>query len=133
MLTNAPRSRVNLETPFGGNNRFLIKSWIHLVSVSATQQPNQLRYVQIIMTSTDFILPQESLVLVTGVNGYIASHVVDQLLERGYRVRGTVRNAAKASWLQELYARRHGSGKFELASIPDYTKPEAFADVLKGA
>ena len=84
------------------------------------------------MTSTDFILPQGSLVLVTGVSGFIASHIVDQLLERGYRVRGTVRNAAKASWLQGLYDKRHGSGKFELASIPDYTKAEAYTDVLKG-
>ncbi|KAL9044149.1 MAG: hypothetical protein Q9214_002692 [Letrouitia sp. 1 TL-2023] len=84
------------------------------------------------MAITDFILPQGSLVLVTGVTGFLASHVVDQLLERGYRVRGTVRNAAKASWVLELYNSRHGSGKFELASIPDYTKPEAFTDALKG-
>ncbi|KAL9613932.1 MAG: hypothetical protein Q9167_001546 [Letrouitia subvulpina] len=83
------------------------------------------------MAFPDFILPQGSLVLVTGVNGFLASHVVDQLLERGYRVRGTVRNAAKASWLQELFDRRHGSGKFELVSIPDYAKPEAFNSVLK--
>ena len=32
------------------------------------------------------------LVLVTGANGYLAAHVVQQLLESGYRVRGTVRN-----------------------------------------
>jgi nucleoside-diphosphate-sugar epimerase len=31
-------------------------------------------------------------VLVTGASGYIASHIVKQLLEKGYRVRGTVRN-----------------------------------------
>lgn len=32
------------------------------------------------------------LVLVTGASGYIATHIVKQLLEHGYRVRGTVRN-----------------------------------------
>ncbi|KAF7509703.1 hypothetical protein GJ744_007574 [Endocarpon pusillum] len=83
------------------------------------------------MASTDFILPQGSLVLVTGANGFIASHIVDQLLQRGYRVRGTVRNAAKASWVQELFDKRHDGGKFELSTISDYTKPEAFIDVLK--
>lgn len=35
------------------------------------------------------------LVLVTGLTGYIASHVSAKLLEKGYRVRGTVRNKAK--------------------------------------
>ncbi len=34
-------------------------------------------------------------VLVTGITGYIASHVATKLVERGYKVRGTVRNKAK--------------------------------------
>lgn len=91
-----------------------------------------LGYTTTTMASTDFILPQGSVVLVTGANGYIASHIVDQLLQRGYRVRGTVRNVAKASWVQELFDKRYDSGRFELTSISDYTKPEAFTDVLKG-
>lgn len=36
-----------------------------------------------------------SALLVTGANGYIGSHVVDQLLAAGYRVRGTARDAKK--------------------------------------
>ena len=36
----------------------------------------------------------EDLILVTGANGYIASHLVKQLLEAGYRVRGTVRKVS---------------------------------------
>lgn len=35
------------------------------------------------------------LVLVTGITGYIASHVAKKLIDKGYRVRGTVRNKAK--------------------------------------
>ena len=35
-------------------------------------------------------------VLVTGITGYIASHVTARLLEKGFAVRGTARNAAKA-------------------------------------
>ena len=34
-------------------------------------------------------------VLVTGITGYIASHVTAKLIGRGFRVRGTVRSAAK--------------------------------------
>lgn len=34
-------------------------------------------------------------VLVTGLSGFIASHVAVKLLEQGYKVRGTVRNLAK--------------------------------------
>jgi len=34
----------------------------------------------------------DKLVLVTGISGYLASHVADQLLKAGYRVRGTVRS-----------------------------------------
>lgn len=33
-------------------------------------------------------------VLVTGATGYIASHVINELLQRGYKVVGTVRNLA---------------------------------------
>jgi len=32
------------------------------------------------------------LVCVTGASGYIASHIVHQLLQKGYRVHGTVRS-----------------------------------------
>ncbi|KAG8526532.1 uncharacterized protein KY384_008732 [Bacidia gigantensis] len=83
------------------------------------------------MAPTDLILPSNSLVLVTGASGYIASHIVDQLLERGYRVRGSVRNAAKSSFLNELYSKRHGDGKFELIGIADYMKPEGYTEALK--
>lgn len=37
------------------------------------------------------------LVLVTGISGFIASHVTAGLLEQGYAVRGTVRNEAKGT------------------------------------
>lgn len=32
------------------------------------------------------------LILVTGASGFLASHIVKQLLEKGYRVRGTIRS-----------------------------------------
>jgi dihydroflavonol-4-reductase len=36
-------------------------------------------------------------ILVTGATGFVASHIVQQLLAAGYRVRGTVRNTASKS------------------------------------
>lgn len=47
----------------------------------------------------------EKPVCVTGASGFIAAHVVRELLERGYRVRGTVRsvkNPAKNAFLTSL-------------------------------
>ena len=37
-------------------------------------------------------LNDQELILVTGASGYLASHIVKQLLELGCRVRGTVRS-----------------------------------------
>ncbi|XP_076453642.1 uncharacterized protein LOC143288872 [Babylonia areolata] len=42
-------------------------------------------------------------VLVTGASGYLASHVVQQLLEAGHMVRGTVRNVKDEVKVQHLY------------------------------
>lgn len=46
-----------------------------------------------------------AVVLVTGMSGYIAAHVTQQLQEAGYRVRGTVRslsNEEKVAPLKNL-------------------------------
>lgn len=34
----------------------------------------------------------EEVLCVTGASGFLAGHIVKQLLEKGYRVRGTVRS-----------------------------------------
>ena len=47
----------------------------------------------------------DELVLVTGASGYIAAHIIQQLLENGYKVRGTVRslrNEQKVAPLRKL-------------------------------
>ena len=43
-------------------------------------------------------------ILVTGITGFIAKHVTLELLNRGYRVRGTLRDAAKGVELKSLFA-----------------------------
>lgn len=81
---------------------------------------------------TNPIIPPNSLILVTGVNGLIASHIADQLLTAGYRVRGTVRDLAKSSWITPLLEARHGTGRFELIKVPNLTEPGIWPPAVAG-
>jgi len=78
------------------------------------------------------VIPKGSLVLVTGANGFIASHVVDQLLESGYHVRGTVRNISKCQWMEEQFNSKYGAGKLELVVVSDMSAKGAYDDAVKG-
>ncbi|KAF9644895.1 NAD(P)-binding protein [Thelephora ganbajun] len=69
------------------------------------------------------------LVLVTGVNGFLGAHVVDQLVHKGYRVRGTVRGARLAA-NQEIYQKIYGS-VVEIVAIDDIIKGD-FTATLQG-
>lgn len=63
-------------------------------------------------------------VLVTGASGFIAGHCIEQLLARGYRVRGTVRSLASADKVAHLRALPGaGEGALELweANLEDDT------------
>ncbi|GKZ36198.1 hypothetical protein AbraIFM66950_007194 [Aspergillus brasiliensis] len=83
-------------------------------------------------TSANTAIPEGSWVLVTGVNGYVASHTADQLLQRGYRVRGTVRNLSKSQWVEDLFREKYGVDHFELVQVEDMTVPGAFDQAVKG-
>ncbi|KAG8928104.1 methylglyoxal reductase (NADPH-dependent) gre2 [Tulasnella sp. 419] len=69
-----------------------------------------------------------SKVLVTGANGFIGSHITKALLERGFSVRGTVRDENKGEALLKLF----NSDKLEYVVIPDVAAPGAFDDAVKG-
>ncbi|KAI1448582.1 NAD(P)-binding protein [Annulohypoxylon stygium] len=73
-----------------------------------------------------------SLVLVTGANGFIAGHIVDQILQHGYRVRGTVRDVSRDQWLTGHFEEKYGPGKFELVEVSDMLADGVFDKVLKG-
>lgn len=77
-------------------------------------------------------IPLGSWILVTGVNGLVASNIANLLLEMGYKVRGTVRNPAKASWMQEKFDKLYGKGKFELVAVEDLAHEGAFDEAVKG-
>ena len=62
----------------------------------------------------------------TGASGFIATHIIKQLLEEGYSVRGTVRSLAdedKVKKLNELCP--DAENKLELVEA-DLTKPESW-------
>jgi dihydroflavonol-4-reductase len=70
-------------------------------------------------------------VCVTGASGFIASHVVAELLARGYHVRGTVRSLKKESQLAHLRALPGASERLTLVEA-DLLGPRAFDDVVQG-
>ncbi|EED78053.1 predicted protein [Postia placenta Mad-698-R] len=51
-------------------------------------------------------LQSNSLIVVTGITGYIASHVGLAALQAGHRVRGTVRDQKRAEELKNAYAKQ---------------------------
>ncbi|CAJ0600265.1 unnamed protein product [Cylicocyclus nassatus] len=78
----------------------------------------------------DHLNNNETLVLVTGASGYIASHCVKLLLSEGYRVRGTVRNLKnekKVGPVRQLQK----DDRLELVEA-DLLRPDGWASVVSG-
>ncbi|GAA5880689.1 hypothetical protein JCM16303_004313 [Sporobolomyces ruberrimus] len=83
------------------------------------------------MNQTELALPKGSLVLVTGANGFVASHVIEQLLLHGYRVRGTVRAPEKLDTLKRRWDDKFPD-QFEYAVVEDICVDHAFDEAMKG-
>lgn len=69
------------------------------------------------MSTADAATPAERRICVTGASGYVGTHIVRELLERGYLVRGTVRSLrdpAKTAHLRGLAAGLEASERLEL-------------------
>ncbi|KAJ6632302.1 hypothetical protein B0H10DRAFT_1976889 [Mycena sp. CBHHK59/15] len=80
------------------------------------------------LTLWKFDLMSAGLIFVTGASGFLGSHVVLQLLEKGYRVRAAARGA-KADHLKSSYASYND--RFEVVKIADITHDQ-FPDALVG-
>ncbi|KAE9380712.1 NAD(P)-binding protein [Stipitochalara longipes BDJ] len=77
-------------------------------------------------------IPDGSLVLVIGAASFVGSHVVDEFLKKGYKVRATDYDTSKASWLAEEQFKSYvASGNFEFICVPDILAENAFVEVLK--
>ncbi|RFU81296.1 aldehyde reductase [Trichoderma arundinaceum] len=82
---------------------------------------------------SQFSIPTGSIVVVSGANGNIASHIADQLIKAGYVVRGTVRDVKKNDWLIDHFSNIYGPGKIELVEVPDMSVRGGFDEAVKGA
>ncbi|KAL2419328.1 hypothetical protein ABEF95_009882 [Exophiala dermatitidis] len=71
------------------------------------------------------------IILVTGINGYIASHIGLQLLEQGYTVRGTSRSPAAKEHLLTGAFRNH-KHRYKHVVVQDITVPGAFDEAVRG-
>lgn len=72
-----------------------------------------------------------STVLITGINGYIASVLGMQLLEAGYSIRGTTRRLSSVDPLLEgPYAPY--IDRVNIYEVPDMTVSGAFDEAAKG-
>jgi nucleoside-diphosphate-sugar epimerase len=81
------------------------------------------------MPQKNYAIPPGSHVLVTGANGYIASHVCDILLGLGYIVCGTVR--AEKPWLDEFFANKYGKDKYKSVIVPAIEDEHAFDVIMQ--
>ena len=70
-------------------------------------------------------------VMVTGINGYIASTIGFHLLSNGYNLRGTVRSSKSAAPLLDGAYKDYAS-RVQIFEVPDITIPGAFDEAVKG-
>ncbi|KAJ5815996.1 hypothetical protein N7447_008229 [Penicillium robsamsonii] len=80
--------------------------------------------------TTSYLLPVNTLVLVTGANGFIASHTIDQLLQKGFKVRGTVRTPKP--WLNTFFDEKYGKGRFETQVVTDLGDAQQLQNTMQG-
>lgn len=74
--------------------------------------------------------PSQQTILVTGANGFVASHIVKHLLEKGYNVRGAVRSEASANKLKAALPQYES--RLSFAIVKDMTDPAAYDGKLDG-
>lgn len=70
-----------------------------------------------------------SKILVTGANGFVAVHIVSQLISRGHHVVGVFRTLSKGTQLLALHPSFTPS--FEIAVVPDYAAPGAWDELFQ--
>lgn len=60
------------------------------------------------------------------------SHVADQILQAGYRIRGTVRNREKGAAIKAVLDAKHGTGRVEILTVGKMDADGAFDKAVKG-
>ncbi|KAK3313647.1 putative aldehyde reductase 2 [Apodospora peruviana] len=84
------------------------------------------------MSSLTTSIPAGSWILVTGASGFLASHISFQFLERGFKVRGAVREPTQSSWLLRGRFQPYADiGAIELVSVPPLGTDGAYDEAVK--
>jgi nucleoside-diphosphate-sugar epimerase len=73
----------------------------------------------------------DTIVLISGINGYIASHIGLLLLQKGYTVRGTSRSIGARDRLVSDAFKGYES-QYQHYEVKDITVPGAFDEAVKG-
>ncbi|KAJ3958793.1 hypothetical protein N0V92_004617 [Colletotrichum tropicale] len=85
------------------------------------------------MSLPETVILQGFWVLITGITGHIAAHTAKQFLQRGFRVRGSVRDLEAAKWLTEdVFKSFADRGDLELVHVPDLGVKHTFDETIKG-
>lgn len=71
-------------------------------------------------------------VLLTGVTGFLGSHVTIQLLEKGYEVIGTLRNADRAESIREVIGKHTENVNKLSIVVADLTDQDIWLQLTKG-
>ncbi|KAL2683403.1 hypothetical protein Neosp_007873 [[Neocosmospora] mangrovei] len=81
-------------------------------------------------TDPDKMTSSGKLILVTGANGFIATHTITTLLRQGYAVRGAVRSQTSADAVLKTFS--DYSNKLSVVVVPDMTISGAFDEAVQG-
>lgn len=72
-------------------------------------------------------------VLVTGISGFLAGHIALQLLQKGYRVRGTVRALSRRAGVEATLRRAGAEGVERIEFVEaDLLKDAGWDDAVRG-
>lgn len=70
--------------------------------------------------------------LVTGASGFVGTHCVVQLIQKGYSVRGTIRSMSRSASIREIIA-ENVNGDFQLEFVEaDLTRDDGWNEAVKG-
>ncbi|KAL1857329.1 hypothetical protein Plec18167_008406 [Paecilomyces lecythidis] len=75
--------------------------------------------------------PAEQIILLTGASGFLAAHILDKFLSKGYKVRGTVRSESSIEAIRKATNPQYHD-KLSFAIVPDMQAPYAFDEAVQG-
>lgn len=77
-------------------------------------------------------MSSKGLILITGLNGYLAGVAAELAIKEGYDVRGTVRRLETGTRVKDALEKRGYPGRIEVVKVPVITDAGAFDEAVKG-